>query len=133
MTPLPLRVEPARRGAYLRRMPAAGLLRILVLVAVLLAPLAMIVPAAQALPHHMAPAAHSAPYEAMAHPGHGEDGTKPEPAARDCAMSCAAIPAFPASGAEPLVPPRAAAEPAFAMSALSGLHPEAATPPPRFS
>lgn len=106
-------------------MSATGLTRWLILVALLFAPLAMIggSPAA----------AHARPAAA----GHcAEDGAPAEapPAApADCMIACAGC--LPTQGGALAALPRleAAARPAPLAYCLRGLHPEAATPPPRFS
>jgi len=109
-------------------------LRLLLLAAMLLAPLGRI-GVAQAM------AAPSATGMAMAHcagmpapaPGHHQkapaDGEK---MAVDCMIACAAMAPPPASFVAP--PPAAMAPPAMSvLASLSGIQPEADPPPPRFS
>lgn len=114
-------------GVYARRMREA-LAKLLLMLAVLLMPFGMAAPAAAALPHRPAHAAAAMPMQHCP-----EQGRAPYAMCAECTMACAAT--LPAVGmsAEKHVPfvtapaPRALAEP------LLGLHPETATPPPRFS
>ncbi len=104
------------------------LLPLLALVALLVAPFGRAAAAeAMAMPDNMA--------AAMA--GHCDD--RPEPADHrsdkagvDCLVACAVMtpPAAPALVAEPLLRLAPAASP---LPTISGLHPEADPPPPRFS
>jgi hypothetical protein len=114
-------------------MTPAGLLRILTLLALLLAPLTMI----------GGHAAMAAPAPATAHqmdmataPDHCagmNPGSKARPGSGiDCTIACAALPAIGAPFPVPLLFP-ALAEPAPRIAARVGIVPEAATPPPRFS
>ena len=106
-------------------MPAPRLLTLLTLLALLLAPLAML---------GGAPAmAHAGP-EAASHCTETKAPAEAPPAAPvDCMIACAGcLPALPDMlSAGPL--PLAAAEIGPLRFPLHGLHPEAATPPPRFS
>ncbi|TFI59621.1 hypothetical protein E2493_03880 [Sphingomonas parva] len=116
---------------------AALLSRLLILLAVLVAPLTMAGHAA-AMASPPAPQAtvvhHRAAEMAAEHcAGASDERPKDRPGqAFDCAIACAALPAMPARVAEisrmpaPLDPPAPACAP-------RGLHPEAATPPPRIS
>lgn len=106
-------------------MSASRLLRWLTLIALLLAPLGMI---------GGAPAmAHSRPAQA----GHCAEKEKPAEAPLsapvDCMIACAG--SLPAQAVALAAQPRPgrAVEPEPLAFRLDGLHPEAATPPPRFS
>ncbi|QAY77561.1 hypothetical protein [Sphingosinicella sp. BN140058] len=117
-----------RRGeAYGAVMPR--FLRLFALVVLLLSPLTMMVhaPAMAAVPEAVAGETHAAM------DGHCAPRPKKAPArSPDCALACAALPALGAMLVHPaplpvrLDPPAPSAEP-------HGLHPEAATPPPRAS
>jgi hypothetical protein len=106
-------------------MSASGLVKWLILMALLFAPLAMIGDSPAAA--HVRPAAS----------GHCAEGEKPAeapPAApADCMIACAVC--LPTQGGVLAVLPRleSATRPAAVAFCLHGLHPEAATPPPRFS
>ena len=127
---MPERVVSTGPHAYLEAMPAFRLPRILLMLALLLMPLAMAEQghAVAAAPHHQTAASA------------GEDchqGSKPQQqderqqsGAAQCMMACAALPASEA-------PPREEAEAlrpslyALPIVPISGLAPEATTPPPR--
>lgn len=130
-------VATLRRPAYFGPMQMTRFMRILTILAVLLAPLGIIAPtSAQAAVTHAASAT-THPAEAM--PGmencvgmpKGDDTSKGQPAQQhDCMMACAAIPSFGSElPARPMAP--SAIEPIRLTSTGHGLAPEAATPPPR--
>lgn len=132
-------VATFRPLAYSRLMPVTRFMRILTILAVLLAPLGMIAgTSAQAATPD---AANAAMHHADAMPGmdhcaglqKGNDSSKGQPGQQhDCMMACSAIPSF---GSElPAKPLTArAVDPSPLVSAGHGLGPEAATPPPRFA
>lgn len=106
-------------------MSATGLLRWLILLALLLAPLAMI---------GGSPAvAHARPAAAGHCAETGKPAEAPPSAPADCMIACAGF--LPAQGGGVAGLPRLepAARPAPAAFRISGLHPEAAIPPPRTS
>lgn len=106
-------------------MSAIGLTRWLILLALLFAPLAMI---------GGSPAAAHVRSAAAGHCTEGEKPADSPPAApADCMIACAGC--LPTQSEAPAALPRLEAErrPAAAAFRLCGLHPEAATPPPRFS
>ncbi|MDT9600860.1 hypothetical protein [Sphingosinicella rhizophila] len=132
-------VATFRPLAYLPLMLATRLMRIMTIMAVLLAPLGMIGgTSVQAATHHPASATtHHA--EAMPGMDHcagmqkGDDKSKSHPAQQhDCMMACAAIPSFGSDvPAKPMAP--SAIVPIPLARSGHGLNPEAATPPPRFA
>jgi hypothetical protein len=132
-------VATFRALAYLRLMPVTRFMRILTILAVLLAPLGMFAgtSAQAATPHAASAAKHHT--QAMPGMGHcagmqkGDDASKGQPGQQhDCMMACAAIPAFGSElPAKPFAP--TAIDPVRLVSAGHGLGPEAATPPPRFA
>jgi uncharacterized protein involved in copper resistance len=120
-------------------MPVTPFMRILTILAVLLAPLGMIAgTSAQAATTHAASAA-THPADAMPAMDHcagmqkSEDMSKGQPGHQhDCMMACAAIPAFGSElPAKPMTP--STIDPIALASTGHGLGPEAATPPPRFA
>jgi hypothetical protein len=106
-------------------MSTTALLRWLIFLAMLLAPLAMIggLPAT----------AHAQPVAAGHCAETGKPIEAPLSAPADCMIACAGC--LPTLGGTLAAPPRpeAVARPAPAAFLLHGLQPEAATPPPRFS
>lgn len=122
-----MHIVRGRGGAYGEAM--LRLLRLFALLALLLSPLTMIVhaPAMAAVPD--AVAAHT--QAAMA--GHCAPQPEKAPArSPDCALACAALPALGAMLVHPApVPVRL--DPPAPSAEHRGLHPEAATPPPRAS
>lgn len=118
-------VASGLREAYLRAMSASALLRLLTLIALFLAPLAMIGAAPATAHGRSAAAAHCAET--------GKPAEAPPSAPIDCMIACAGC--LPAQGgllgARPPLAPTAQAVPLHFQ--LHGLHPEAATPPPRRS
>ncbi|HYW15198.1 MAG TPA: hypothetical protein VE891_03460 [Allosphingosinicella sp.] len=106
-------------------MSATGPLKWLILLALLFAPLAMI---------GASPAAAHAGSMAAGHcPETGEPVEAPPSAPADCMIACAGC--LPTQSGAPCarLQPRAATRSAPIVFRLRGLHPEAATPPPRFS
>jgi hypothetical protein len=104
-------------------MSAPRLLRWLTLVALFLAPLGMI-GASPAIGHGR-----------VAEAGHCDDGggaPAGTPAPVDCMIACAGLP-VPATAAAHRARTSAGSEPPALAAHLSGLQPEAATPPPRSS
>ena len=104
------------------------ILSFLALVALLFAPLAMVNGAAAAMPHAQSEAAMEH-CEGMAP---AQDEGEESKASIDCMLACAALPAI-ASGAPPEAMMTAAAPAPLRFSSLSGVLPEAETPPPRIS
>lgn len=106
-------------------MSATGLFRWLTLLALLVAPLAMIGGGAATAHVQTVAAGHCAEAEKPAE--------APTPAPADCMIACAGC--LPAQAGALSAGPRleAAARPAPLAYRLPGLHPEAATPPPRSS
>lgn len=106
-------------------MSATGLFRWLTLLALLFAPLAMI-GGGPAMAHDQVVAA-----------GQCADSDKPAEAPAsapvDCMIACAGCLSNPGGRVEARLPLEAAEEPAPVAFGLHGLHPEAATPPPRSS
>ncbi|MEA3002206.1 MAG: hypothetical protein QOH81_994 [Sphingomonadales bacterium] len=120
------RIETAGGAAYRRAMPVKHLMRLLTILALLLAPLGMLTPA-QAAGHH-------ANSVAMAL-GHCPDAPRShnQPAqAHDCLIACAALPSF-GSEVEPELFVAAAVAPLPLERIRSEFVPEAAIPPPRAS
>lgn len=98
---------------------------LLLLIALLVAPIGRMGLAQAAAPGHGAPAAMAGHCDEMPAPG------KTDRATVDCALACAAI-----ATPMPSVPRLAATAPAamhvpFGHRAFAGIHPEIATPPPR--
>lgn len=113
-------------AAYLRLMPVTRLIRLAIMLAVLLAPLAMIagVPA-QAAEHHAAAS------QTLDHCAGLQKKSKELPLqGRDCMMACAAIIPI-CSEIDAHLPSPAAAQALALATSGHGLEPEAATPPPR--
>jgi hypothetical protein len=110
-------------------MPAFSLVRLLAMLALLLMPLAMAGQghAAAATPHHAAAASPA---------GHHHQSSSPEQeeqrkgSAAQCMMACAALPAFDAPLRHETEAPSAALF-ALPVRPITGLAPEAETPPPR--
>ena len=111
-------------------MTAARLLQLLAIFALLLMPLAMAGQshAAATAPHHQMASAQEGHCAAPA----GEEDTSRSGPSAECLMACAALPAAEAPVAiERIVPKPTLA--ARAPRTISGLSPEAETPPPRFA
>ena len=107
-------------------MTIARILPLVLLIALALAPLRMAGAEAAVLPHHGSPAmaaAHCLPEPAPA------DEEQPR-SAETCMIACAALPVAALPLPERLAAARAPDE-ALRASPLTGLTPEAATPPPR--
>ena len=102
-----------------------ALAKLLLMLTVLLMPFGMAAPAAAAT--------HPMPAAAMPMQHCPEQGRASHPMSAECTMACAAT--LPAVGmsAEEHVPLVAAPAPRALAERLLGLHPETATPPPRFS
>ena len=99
--------------------------QILMVVALLLAPLTM--SAATAAPAHGAMGAGTA----MEHCPDAEEGAEPSSGMAECAMGCAAaLPAIAGGEGSAIQPGRAGAVRALA-SRLANFHPDIATPPPK--
>jgi hypothetical protein len=117
------------RGDHLRRMAAPRTLRLLTMLAVLLMPFGMLRgTSAEAMEHHVSmtmSAGHCAGMPAK------EKKAETAPCC-DCMVACAAIHSKDAC-IEPMAPVPMAAEAARLKPAIHGLHPEAATPPPRIA
>ena len=104
------------------------ILSFLALLALLAAPFGMMNGVAAAMPHAQDEAMMEH-CEGMAPAHHESEGDK---ASVDCLIACAALPAIASDG--PLDTAFAVAAPAILpLSILSGMLPEAETPPPRFS
>jgi hypothetical protein len=110
-------------------MPASHFVRWLTLIALLLAPLAMIGGAPATAHDRMAAAGH---HEDVQHDDMGSPAEAPPAAPVDCMLACAGLPAQGAAVALHREVP-AIREPLALSAHLSGLQPEAATPPPRIS
>jgi hypothetical protein len=123
----PGRLATNLRGNASARMIAPRTLRFLTMLAILLMPLGMIgapLPAAAAgRPSATMPADHCA---GMSHNGK----TVPAAPCCDCMVACSAIPSQ-APFIQHEVQAPMAAQPAALTKTILGLHPEAATPPPR--
>ena len=128
-----------RNAVYLRGMTAARLIRLLTILALLLAPLSMVDKrAAMAMPSAPAAAMHHAgsadrPAHCPDMAGSSQDETAPDrDCLVDCAISCSAIPA---AGSAMVNQPMATsvAQPLPLLGLVSGLHPESDPPPPRFA
>jgi hypothetical protein len=125
--------------SYLAGVPWMRLLRLLTIVALLLAPLTMVSEhAAMAMPapvaadaetHHMGSAGQSEHCAGMAE--RSDDDTAPQSdCMTDCAIACSAIPPLRSEMAahDPIV---ALVEPLPLVAGIDGLHPESDPPPPR--
>lgn len=110
-------------------------LRLLLLAAMLLAPLGRIgIAQAMAAPSASGMAmAHCAGMPAPAAGHHRQAPARGEKMAVDCMTACAALAALPAPAIAPPLPVRAAAPPPLPVAAPRGLHPDAELPPPRLS
>jgi hypothetical protein len=124
---------------YLRTMLARRLIRILTMLALLLAPLSMVGEhAAMAMPamantasHHEQAADSSAHCAEMASDTQDEDqGSRSGDCLTDCAVACSAIPPLGNTMVDHQVVP-AIAQPLPLVRRIAGLHPESADPPPR--
>ena len=133
-------IASAPPEAYLRLMVARRLVRILTMLALLLAPLTMIGGhAAMAMPaaatsasHHDQAADPSAHCAEMSGETQDDDGTSPGGCLTDCAVACSAIPALCSAMADrPMAP--AMAQPLALAGRVRGLHPESVDPPPRIA
>ena len=127
------------REVYLSLMTATRLVRVLTILAMLLAPLGMVGEhAAMAMPAAAAAGAHHA--SNMDQAGHCSEGSgqsedEKAPASDcliDCAIACSAIPAI---GTQMAGHPPALAiiQPLSLVNRITGLHPESDPPPPRFA
>jgi hypothetical protein len=117
------------RASASARMVALRILRLLTMLAILLMPLGMIGPQPAAAMAGHASATMSADHCAgMAH----KSKTAPAAPCCDCMVGCSAIPSQ-APCVRHEAPAPMAAEPAALTAKIHGLHPEAATPPPRSS
>lgn len=115
-------------GVYVRRMREA-LAKLLLMLAVLAMPFVMAAPAAAATPHHPAHAAAAMPMQHCP-----EQGRTSHAMGSECTMACAAtLPAVGGTSTEEHFALVAAPAPRTLAEPLLGLHPETATPPPRFS
>lgn len=130
-------IASASAEDYLRPMVARPLVRILTMLALLLAPLSMIGGhAAMAMPAAAASVSHqSETGDQSAHcaeiPGETEhEGSSPGGCLTDCAVACSAIPALGSSVTDRSMAP-AMAQPLPPVGGVRGLHPESADPPPR--
>ena len=116
-------------------------LRLLLLAAMLLAPLgrvgiaqAMAAPAGApaAMADHCADMPAAAPAHHRAGDRQGEPRKGDEPMAVDCMVACAAMAQAPATFVAPMAPAAALPTAPF-LASLTGIRPEADPPPPRFS
>ena len=128
--------------AYLRAMVARRLVRILTMLALLLAPVSMIgghaamampAPAEASASHHDPAASQSAHCAEMAGQSEDDDdGSSPGDCMTDCAVACSAIPPLGSAMADrPMAP--AMGQPLLLVGRIDGLHPESADPPPRIA
>ena len=130
-------IATTAREAYLRGMTAAHLIRLLIVLALLLAPMTMV-------GEHSAMAMPPAPEASAHHPGDSSEGahcdemtgqplkekTPDSECLIDCAIACSAIPAVAGQMADqPLAIDLA--QPLPLVARISGLHPESDLPPPR--
>ncbi|HEX8444751.1 MAG TPA: hypothetical protein VF631_14000 [Allosphingosinicella sp.] len=123
---------------YLHTMVARRLVRILTMLALLLAPLSMVsehaamaMPAPTASAHHEQAAGQSAHCAEMAGQTQTEDqDSRSGDCLIDCAIACSAIPPLANIVADHTLPP-ALAQPLPLVSRIAGLHPESDDPPPR--
>lgn len=123
------RVVSTGRRAYLQAMPAFRLPRVLLMLALLLMPLAMTGQghAVAAAPHHQLAA--SAGEDC--HQGKSEQNEqRRQTGGAHCMIACAALPAAEATPQEHAEGPRPSLY-ALPIVPISGLAPEATTPPPR--
>ena len=123
-------IATRRRKTYLRLMVARRLIRILTMLALLVAPLGMVGGhAAMAMPvAATAATGHCADIGGMADDGDGS--SQEDRSAIDCTISCSALPAL--AGALTDQPPLPAMARTVTLHGLvRGLHPESDDPPPR--
>ena len=118
------------RADYLGRMVASRILRMLTMLAVLLMPIGMLGGEAAAM-GHSAPIAAAAMADHCAAMHHKQKKDEPAKGA-DCVVACAAIPASDAPYQHETLAPMHVEAPRL-IAVVAGLHPEAATPPPRIS
>lgn len=128
----PGRIATNSRGDHLRRMAKPHIVRFLAILAVLLMPFGMLggVPAT-AMARHTSmtmSAGHCAGMPDMP----AKDRKAPSAPCCDCMVACAAIPSE-NSCIEHAAPAPMAAQAVILAPAIRGLHPEAATPPPRIA
>lgn len=124
---------------YLRGMTAARLIRLLTILALLLAPLGMIgehaamaMTAPEASAHHAGDAAQAGHCAGMTGQSEDEKKAPDRDCLIDCAIACSAIPAVGnMMGDQPM--PAALAQPRPLAGRMSGLHPESDPPPPRIA
>ena len=120
------------RGDHLGGMAAPRVLRFLTMLAVLLMPFGMLRSAsAQAMAHQVSmtmSAGHCAGMPSVP----AREKKAPSAPCCDCMVACVAIPSKEAS-VDPMAPAPMAAQAAGLTPAIHGLHPEAATPPPRIA
>jgi hypothetical protein len=126
-------IVPAFAPAYGRGMSAASLWRFLAALALVLMPLGMISTTHAAGMGHSAAAASSSHCDEMSGKpdSHHPPGQQPDRMA-DCAIACSALPSLAAIVPPPELAP-ALRQPLALSASVHGLHPEAATPPPRAS
>ena len=128
------------RRAYLPLMVARRLVRILTMLALLLAPLsmmgghaAMAMPAGtSAAPHHMQTADASGHCAGMAGKPVKDQRSQDGSCVSDCTVACSAIPVFGSLMPDQVMAPAMRRVPAL-LHRSSGLRPESDDPPPRFS
>ena len=130
-------IETRPPAAYLPLMVARSLVRILTLLALLVAPLGMVgehaamaMPSASAVSNHgqtSEPSAHCAEMGSQTQDG---DETSPSGDCLDCAVTCSALPAIGNLVSEPALGPAMARSLAL-VARVRGLHPESDDPPPR--
>jgi hypothetical protein len=117
--------------AFWRGMSAANLLRLLAALALVLMPLGIVSTAHATVIGHAAPAASSAHCAEMSGHRHNHRPARPQPdCMADCAIACSALPSIAGIVPLPGLAPALRQPPALS-SSVHGLHPEAATPPPR--
>jgi hypothetical protein len=118
--------------AYGRGMSAANLLRLLAALALVLMPLGMISPAHAAGMGHASAAASSVHCDEMSgHRDTHQPDQQPDCMA-DCVIACSALPSIAGIVPLPGLAPALRQPPALS-AGVHGLHPEAATPPPRLA
>jgi hypothetical protein len=116
-------------------MPAFSLVRILTMLALLLMPLAMAgqAHAGGAMAHHAETgSAEAHRHEGGSHRQKGQEERRQQDGMAQCMIACAALPAAEAAPNTTREAPRACLY-ALPIAPISGLAPEAETPPPRFA
>jgi hypothetical protein len=121
-------IARAEMRAYLAAMPAARLFRLLTILALVLMPIGMIPGAGLMALAHAAQPAQAIPAHCA---GMDRPPALPQPDRKaDCAIACSALPSIAPGIDAPRLAPALVQAPLLS-PAVGGLHPEAATPPPR--